>query len=231
MTIITIAYNEELMLPYFIRHYRSNFPKCRIIVYDNYSTDNTVNIALEHGCEVISYDTGGKLSDTTYLEIKNNSWKQLEGWVIVCDVDELCDIRSADLFNESKKGTSIIRFEGYNMVNLYDHLRVEDITHGVRSESYDKSYCFDADLIKEINYHAGAHSCAPVGVIKYSGSAHRCRHYKYINIDYMIERHHVFASRLSDENIKKGYGFHYLYSAEKIRNEFIMARKKSTRII
>jgi len=35
MTIYTITYNEELMLPYFIRHYRLRFPNCKIVVYDN----------------------------------------------------------------------------------------------------------------------------------------------------------------------------------------------------
>lgn len=231
MTIITIAYNEEVMLPYFIAHYRKNFPNCKIIVYDNFSTDNTVKIAQQHACDVIQYDTGGKLSDATYLHIKNEMWKMCEGWVIVCDVDELCDITSEDLFREIQSGTSIIRFEGYNMVNLYDNLKVEDITHGVRAPSYDKSYCFNADLITAINYNAGAHTCEPKGHIKNSENIYRCLHYKYVNIDYMIARHKAYGERLSDDNLKKNWGTHYLQSAEKIRNEFIFARKQSKRII
>lgn len=231
MTIITIAYNEELMLPYFIAHYRKNFPNCKIIVYDNFSTDNTVKIAQEHGCHVIQYDTGDKLSDATYLHIKNEQWKMCEGWVIVADVDELCDITSEDLFNETQAGTSIIRFDGYNMVNLWDNLKVEDITHGVRAPSYDKLYCFDANKIGAMNYGAGAHSATPVGKGSMSEKVYRCRHYKYLNIDYMIARHKAYGERLSDDNLKKGYGTHYLQSAEKIRNEFIFARKQSKKVL
>jgi glycosyltransferase involved in cell wall biosynthesis len=231
MTVITITYNEAFILPHFIAHYRKNFPACKIIVYDNYSTDNTVEIAQQHGCEVIMYDTGGKLSDAIFLEIKNHVWKACEGWVIVCDADEFLDLTAEDLFNETKSGTTIIRTNGYNMVNLFDSMDFEGISHGVRSPSYDKQYCFNADKIKEINYTAGCHNAFPVGQIKYSESAYRCRHYKYINIEYMIARHKEYGKRLSEENLQKGWSTHYLYAPEKIRNEFIMARKKSIRII
>ena len=231
MTIITIAYNEELMLPYFIKHYRERFPQCEIIVYDNQSTDRTQQIALENGCHVIEYDTNGKLDDATYLHIKNETWKHLHGWVIVADVDELCDITAEDLYNEAKNGVSVVRFEGYNMVNLWDNTNIDCITNGVRAESYDKFYCFDASKICKIGYSAGAHNANPQGQVKFSEKVYRCRHYKYINIDYMVKRHSEYGKRLSANNLAKGYGYHYLYSAEKIRNEFIMARKQSKRII
>ena len=95
ITIYTITYNEEVVLPYFITWYRNRFPDCRIVVYDNYSTDNTEKIALEHNCEVIKYDTNNQLSDSKYLEIKNNCWKTANtDWVIVCDCDEFLDVNT-----------------------------------------------------------------------------------------------------------------------------------------
>jgi glycosyltransferase involved in cell wall biosynthesis len=45
VTIYTITYNEELMIEFFINHYRKKFPGCEIVVFDNYSTDKTVEIA------------------------------------------------------------------------------------------------------------------------------------------------------------------------------------------
>lgn len=96
--IFTIAYNEALMLPHFIAHYRAMFPDCAITVYDNMSSDATVDIALSENCEVVPYDTGGKLSDAKYLEIKNHCWKQAKSdWVLVCDADELCFITQSHL--------------------------------------------------------------------------------------------------------------------------------------
>jgi glycosyltransferase involved in cell wall biosynthesis len=230
MTIYTITYNEELMLPYFIQHYKQRFPDCKIVVYDNGSTDKTVDIALKNGCEVFTYYTDNKLNDLAYLEIKNNCWRDADGWVIVCDCDELLDISPIDLLLEEGKEVSCLLSRGWNMVNLNDNLEIKSINTAVRSESYDKIICFDSRKVRFINYYAGCHSCNPEGDIKFSSQQYDLRHYKYINIDYMINRHSMFAKRLSDINLQKGYGGHYLYSSEKIRNEFLAARKKAISI-
>jgi glycosyltransferase involved in cell wall biosynthesis len=228
MTVFTITYNEELMLPYFVNHYRSRFTNCKIVVYDNESTDKTVEIAERLGCKVLTYKTDNRLNDLVYLEIKNNCWKNELDWVIIADCDELVDINEDNLINEK---ASIIRVEAYNMVNLRNDLNIEGITNGVRAESYDKSYCFNASKIDEIGYGAGCHWCDPKGLVEYSENIYKAYHYKYINIDYMINRHAIFASRLSDENIRRGYGTHYMYGEEQITNEFLEARKNSIKIL
>lgn len=237
ITIYTIAYNEELMLPYFVAHYRKNFPGCRIVVYNNMSDDRTKEIALSLGCEVIDYDTGGKLSDLKYLEIKNNCWREATtDWVWVGDVDEHCYFTAEDIIRESAADSNIIRFEGWNMVNKANNLAIETIDHGVRAPSYDKSYCFNRMEIQEIRYSPGCHTANPSTVmgayaIKQSEKKYRCLHYKYLNLDYMIKRHALFASRLSPENIAKGYGFHYRFPASKIKREFQDAQRKAIKIL
>lgn len=230
MTIYTITFNEQFMLPHFIAHYRGLFPNCRIVVYDNYSTDRTVEIAKANNCEVRLYDTNGKLDDLTYLKIKNNCWKETKGWVIIADCDEFVDYQQSTLETAEKQGYTALKAEGYNMVNLSDELDFNLIEGKVRAKSYDKIYCFNTKEIKEINYGAGCHNAEPKGnvLIKNIGV---CHHYKYVQIDYMIKRHEVFASRLSDENIKNHWGTHYLYSAENIRKEFLEARKNAIKII
>lgn len=227
MTIYTITYNEELMLPYFIQHYRERFPNCNIVVYDNQSTDSTQQIAIDNECSVVEYNTGGKLSDSAYLNIKNNCWKGQSDWVIVADCDEFLDIWEEELIEEQ---ASIISVEAYNMVNDANNLDISSISRGVRSTSYDKAYCFHAGKIREINYGAGAHSCSPTGLVGYSQRKYRAFHYKYINIEYMQTRHAIFAARRSDENIKKGWAEHYAYPPEQIKQEFLDARKKSIKI-
>jgi glycosyltransferase involved in cell wall biosynthesis len=227
MTVFTITYNEELMLPYFVKHYRSRLTNCKIVVYDNESTDKTVEIAESLGCKVLTYKTDNRLNDLVYLEIKNNCWKNELDWVIIADCDELVNISENDLINEK---ATIIMFEAYNMVNLRNDLNIEGITHGVRAESYDKAYCFNASKIDEIGYGAGCHWCEPKGLVEYSENIYKAYHYKYINIDYMINRHAIFASRLSDENIRRGYGAHYMYGEQQIIEEFETARKNSIKI-
>jgi len=227
MTVFTLTYNEELFLPHFIAHYRRLFPSCKIVVYDNESTDNTVQMAIEAGCEVISYTTGNKLSDAAYLEIKNNCWKNEYGWVIVCDVDELCEVNMPQILREARTGHTILKFQGYNMVNLQDNFDIATINVGVRAESYDKMYCFNALLVKDISYGPGCHHAAPRGTVKYSEKEYICRHYKYINPDYMVQRHATYAARLSEGNLKHGYGGHYQYPEAQIRTEFEQARSQA----
>lgn len=228
MTVFTITYNEELMLPYFIKHYRNRFPNCKIVVYDNESTDNTVKIALDNNCKVITYCTNNKLSDKKYLDIKNNCWKNETGWVIVADCDEFVHVNERDL---QKEKSTVLKFEAYNMVNFNNDFNLENITNGVRSESYDKSYCFNTKEIKEINYGMGCHWANPVGNVVYSEIKYICCHYKYFNLNYMIERHGMFAKRLSDENINRGYGGHYLYTPKQIRKEYLQAVNNSKKIL
>lgn len=233
ITVYTICFNEEFMLPHFIAHYRSRFPDCKIVVYDNESTDRTVEIALANDCEVRTYKTGGKLDDTTYLQIKNNCWKDAKtDWVLIADCDELCNIYEVQLKQRNRAGVTMIPFHGFNMVNLNDDMNFESIAYGVRAPSYDKAYLFNRKHIKEINYGPGCHSCAPQGYVDYGKQVpQNVYHYKYLNPDYMVNRHKVFASRLSAENLKRGYGGHYLYTEEQIRNEFAEARKQAIKIL
>ena len=232
ITVFGLCYNEELMLPFFIAHYRKMFPGCRIVLWDNESTDRTHDIAIANKCEIKTYNTDGKLNDVKYLEIKNNWWKEAEtDWVLVADIDEHLYITEGLLSVQDFSGSSIIRSKGFNMVNLNDDLNISSIDHGVRSKSYDKSYCFKRSVIQEINYGPGCHGSNPKGLVNYSIEDYVCMHYKYVNPDYMVKRHSEYASRLSNVNKAKGYGSHYLYSDEKIRSEFNEARKNAIKII
>ena len=228
--VYTITYNEAFMLPYFIKHYRSMFPGCEITVYDNESTDDTPIIAMQSKCNVITYRTGDKLDDVRYLQIKNNCWKKHKGWVIVADCDEFCDINEGSLMRQEGFGYSIISFEGYNIVNLKDDMDFDSIHTGVRSTSYDKMYCFNTNYVIATNYEPGCHTAKPNGILTKSRDKYRCRHYKYLNPQYMLDRHRSFASRLSEVNIKYGYGGHYLYTEQQIRDEWKEVRSKAIKL-
>ncbi len=129
--------------------------------------------------------------------------------------------------SEEDNGVSVITAMGFNMINHGDNMDFDSIIYGVRSESYDKVYLFNKDYIDDVYYNPGAHTAQLSGYICKSKRAYTCRHYKYVNEDYMIKRHAMFAARLSDENIKKGYGIHYTYPPDRIRNEFKVARSNS----
>ena len=52
--------NEEKGLPHVIQNIKSKIPKCRIIVYDNGSDDNSVKVAIKKGAEVRHVEKKGK---------------------------------------------------------------------------------------------------------------------------------------------------------------------------
>ena len=236
ITIYCITFNEEIILPYFIRHYRANFPDCRIIIYDNYSTDATRLIAESAGCEVILYDTNNQLDDMKYLEIKNHCWQgQKDDWAIICDCDEFFDLNAELLLWEAKQGATIIRSQGYDMVNLENNNDIHNITHAVKNDRYSKVYCFNTKAVKEINYAPGCHDCAPVantinyhGELKQSVNAYACYHYRYLNPNFLLRRYNQNKVRMCDNNKRKGMGSQYFQSAQQINAEFETLRKQAT---
>lgn len=216
ITIYTIAYNEEFMLPHFIKWYRNNIPDCKIVVYDNESTDKTKQIALENNCEVINYSTNNKLCDQTYLNIKNNCWKKADtDWVIVCDADEFLDINFNDL-----NFCTIVKSTGYNMCNILNLGELSDIKHGIKATQYDKAILFNKKHIEEINYSAGCHGCDPKGQVIYNTKEFNLYHMHFINEDLMVEKYKRNAKRLSENNKLNRWGYHYEQQEESIRESY-----------
>lgn len=228
--VFTICYNEEVMLPYFLRHY-SLFAE-RIVVYDNYSTDRSEEICRQFPkVEVIKYDSGNQIRDDIYLDIKNNCWKNSTAdWVIVCDVDELlyCLWKPANIDEHT-----VIMPDWYEMVSdklpdvdtqIYDQVR-----YGVHQGQISKCIMFRPDAIKEINYHPGAHGIEAVGDVRVLHTAQMgILHYKYLSADYVIARHSMYQARLSDINKKMKWGVHYNMVADEIRAQHasLMAQRK-----
>jgi glycosyltransferase involved in cell wall biosynthesis len=229
VTIYLIAYNEELLLPYTIRFYKQRFPGCEIVIYDNFSTDNTREIAREHDCKVLNFYTNDRMSDQALLNIKNSCWKNAAtDWVIVCDVDEWLDIHPAYLLSTN---ATIIRTWFTNMINMKDDWDIAGMDHGVIYKDFPgKWICFNKARIEEMNYDYGAHEAHPIGDIVFSGEEFLLLHYKYINLRYVLQRYREFGKRLSRHNLKLRLGYQYRWSPRKIKKQFYWHQKNARRI-
>ena len=231
ITIYTITYNESLLIQFMIDHYRSRFPDCRIVVYDNMSTDETVKIALANGCEVIPFDTDNQYQDRRLMDIKNSCWKEAKtDWVLMCDLDELLDINEAELKMEEDSGTSIITPEGYNMVDMKDGSGIADMKYGARCDGLDKFCLFNKKFINEINYGIGCHECNPQGSIAYSNKPYKLYHYCFINENMTVEKRRAYGARLSPENLETGWSGHYLFTPEETHDEYVDARSRAIKV-
>lgn len=228
-----ISYNEELMLPYFIRHYSKLGD---IILYDNYSTDKTVQIANAAGIKVINYDSNNEIRDDIYLDIKNNCWKKSSAdWVIICDVDEF--LYHPDLIRclSSTKGT-IVTTTGYDMYSekfpSTEGQIYEEVTMGMISSGYSKLMIFNPKKIKEIRYGPGCHTANPAGEIIFNNNTGiKILHMKYLSKEYVINRHKLYGKRLSQTNKDHKWGIHYTFPEELTTNNFNERIKICTKVV
>jgi hypothetical protein len=234
-----ISYNEEVLMPHFLKYYSCFCQK--IHIYDNCSDDSTQEICKSfQNVTVFSFDTNNQIRDDIYMKIKNESWKKSRGiadFVIVCDIDEFIYSDSVLIFLEKAliQGVSLIKSVGYNMVSDELPNRSSDIfkdfPYGTRSSSFDKILIFNPNLIEDINYNFGAHTCCPIGALNYSTEKLFLLHYKYLSIQYIQERYKLFNLRLSNFNKKLNLGYHYSFSAFRIKREFKAIKTKSIKVL
>lgn len=213
-----LAHNEELIMPHFIEHYKKFCHK--IVVYDNMSTDNTKQIALDNGCEVISWEAkDGGFNDLTHLEIKSNCYKKDKetfDWAITVDSDELISHKDGTdglikyLEYCKSKNIKLPKVKGFNMFSWdyeFDN-PLDSIVDCIPSDSYGKSVVFNTSL--DMSWSPGCHSCfIPNDSDK---TELVLKHYKFINLNYVINRSKYFFNRLSKINIENNYGIQYSWN-------------------
>jgi hypothetical protein len=233
INIFLLCYNESALIPHMVKHYKKYLPSCKITIYDNESTDNSVEIAKELGCSIVSWNSNNQIDDFKYKEIKNNCWKTIEnGWIIMADMDEFLCVTEEELFKEKIAGTSILNTLGYDMVgesktiDLTD-IDLQEIKKYCINEFISKKCCFLREKISEINYGNGAHSCSPQGEIIYSSTTYLNKHMKFLGLDYLIK---IFTSRYerAEEMRKHGLAMHYQKDTliiEEMYNNFIKNSK------
>ena len=222
-----VCWNEEKMLPFVFDYYGKFVDK--FVIYDNGSTDRTMEIVnSQPNAELIHFETEG-FDDAIHAKIKNSCWKHSRGkadFVIVCDVDEFLYHEKLEekLIELHKAHISLPDTEGFNMYCSEFPLEGLPITQqvktGIADGAYNKSILFDPYRIVEINYTPGAHHANPIGIVKRSHESLKVLHYKNLGLENVIERYHVLANRLSENNISEDLGTHYMYSDTKIASDF-----------
>lgn len=225
MTIFLVCYNEVELLPHTVKHYTKYLPGCRIVIYDNFSTDNSREVARALGCEVRDYDTSNIIDDYKLRDLKNNCWKGSSGWVIVCDMDEWLCITNEDL--ERECGT-VLQVVGFNIVADSERSDISDIdplscSFGIRNPWLDKRICFRADKIKEMNFNCGAHQSDPKGEVKY-GNHYLLKHMNFLGLSNKLSRNRIRYER-SELMRKKGMARHYVNDDNIIINNYALFKK------
>lgn len=219
-----VAWNEAETIHLTIKHYQSFC--AHIVLWDNHSTDNTREIAKAMGCTVKTFGKPGELSDRAYIDLKNQAWKKnhpgvdRRDFVIVCDADEIlvAHKKTAPTINcaleyGKKQCYAIFKTQGWNVFS-YDMPKERwlEITNGHPEENYSKTVIFDPKQITDINFHIGCHVSKPKGNVLFSSEPLYLFHYRNVGgPQRLIERHKLYRPRMSEENLQRRWGEHYLW--------------------
>lgn len=210
-----IAFNEAGTIALTIKHYQAFCS--RIVLWDNHSTDHTREIAKAMHCAVKTFGREGELSDRAYLDLKNSCWKKRHpgpdhrDWVIVVDADE---ILKEPMFYPKDK--TIFKTHGWNVYSY--QMPNEDwmeITTGHDDQNYAKTVIFNPSQITDINYHIGCHVSRPRGNVQWADEVLTLFHYRCVGgPERLVERHKLYRPRMSQENVQRKWGHHYMISDE-----------------
>lgn len=161
-----LAFNEEEILPFTLRHYLT--VAARIVVHDARSTDGTRDIAARYGAEVRDWNTGGLLDDESARTLKNTAWRGTQAdWVIVADADELIYFPQGveeTLRAYAACGVAVAKPQGWEMFSetfptgagqIYDEVK----TAAREDRWYSKPILFAPARLEDIAFTAGAHTC------------------------------------------------------------------------
>jgi len=216
IVVYAISWNEECMLPFFLRHY--DFAD-KIVIYDNMSTDRTCEIARAHPkVELRQYDSGETIDEHKYVDIKSRAWAgEAADWVISVDMDEFLYHENllAYLALYTTSGITLVYPSGYQMVYDNDEFPVDDgrqlteiCKNGVFMEGCSKVCCFNPSAISDMNYDIGCHNCHPTGCPIWWDPMRPIKllHYHYIGRNYQFNRCQMKYTRRTPEAIIYGWG-------------------------
>lgn len=176
---VTLCFNESNMVKY-VMPYWERIAIDKLIVYDNMSTDNTVELLSKYPfVEVRTFDTGGKFDDATNSRLKNETILELKSegydWVYAGDFDEVIYSLNPNFREELQK-----------IENLGGNVFIRDMVHPFSPDPF----LFDSNkLIHEqcshfLTWHdythkwGGSkmlfHKTSDVDGVKYALGAHSC---------------------------------------------------------
>lgn len=219
--VYAVCYNEELLLPYFLRHYETVAEK--IVVFDGASTDRSVEIlkdhpkvVLEHGSADFPTHADRKYNEPVLMKIRNEAYKRSRGkadLVMVVDIDEIVyhvDLRGrlAALLTE---GAKVIQVAGFEMVSMSppsgDTQIYFEISSGFQNHRYNKATIFRPDI--DIKYHFGCHDQdVEVPIVGHASSGIKLLHYRFLGPRHFADKYGKRLGRFHSESLEKKWGTH-----------------------
>ena len=220
------------ILPFVVDYWKLFADK--VIVYDNYSTDKSVEYLQQFGdwIEVRHFETRGQ-DNAAIRDIKNKVWKDDDAdWIVISDLDE-CLFAKDGIKNVleayDKGGIGLIYPSWYVLVSdekpVYDGRLLHEIRpNWYHNQNEAKPLIFKPKYFEEMNFSAGQHKCSPTYKERCStlkGGAIYCLHTEgRLSPEYYLAKCHMRATRRSPSDIKYHFGTHYGKSDSQIMSQW-----------
>lgn len=237
----TRCWNDARMLPFFFRHYDAIVQ--RYIVFDDGSTDGSVEILSSH--PKVELRPMAPYSDrasriASGLAVQENCWHESRGiadWVVVTDIDEHLHHRDLPAFlaHCKSEGVTIVPALGYHMISdefpSQEVVLCRSVTTGVMSPHDNKLNLLSPDDVRATNFAAGRHTAEPEGnIVAPSRDELLLLHYKYLGFERTYARHQQYQARQRAGDLARGWGYHYAWSREQLRENWDKVKRQSVDI-
>jgi glycosyltransferase involved in cell wall biosynthesis len=248
--VITLARNEERIMPFFLRHYLRFLGVDEVVVWDHASSDRTRDIVASYPhTRLASYNTGGLLDDGEHSRIKSYCYRNQEphaltppldaDWYIMVDCDELLyhpNLR-AYLADGERQGWTVPLVCGINMVSESDIppddgvlLFTDWCKTGVAAGNYGKRCVVHRSAV--MDYGPGCHSQFPhSGVVDSPTHEIKLLHYEYLSAERVLAKYRRNQKTLSDKNKAYSWGTHCFFDEPNVVSRFNCWIKERTQVI
>lgn len=247
LDLYTLTYNEADIIPYVLQYWKAIINQgidLHCYIYDNYSTDNSVELLSQYDWIEIRHFQSDGHNDVIHQQLKQDCWKESKGradWCCVCDFDEILwsknntlkeELEYADKHNFNVIGMKWYAFAGDSLPSYTEgtflHQQVKRgyeqyINHTPQFKHLGKFILFNPNKVDEMLWSVGQHilfKVIPYMNLYVTSTVVTFHINKGFGEDYFVQKRQKMFKRLSQTNLRSGMGVEYGHPEEKIRQEY-----------
>lgn len=243
---IVLCKNEEDIIPFCIQYWSRIADK--VIVYDNHSTDSSVELLSKYDwIEIRTFDSDGQ-NDVIQKQVKEQAYLEFKDQ---CDILIITDMDEVFYFNDFKAISEAFVSGDYNILMtpiyslcedarpIYDDSKLlhqlchkfyhQKMNHMQGFDQYSKLSIFNTRITDKVNMSVGQHyvQTTPQMRIMISNDGFNLHVDKGLSKEFFVNKRMKMGANLSDVNKRSGMCIEYLKSKEELEMEYNEKQKNA----